>query len=124
MDEAVRLLGAAEADRERQGIALYPRQVSSYERIVAVAHVALGEAAFTAAWAEGRRLSSDGARAEAVRVMEAIRGVTEPGTPARVADHGLTPREVEVLRLVAEGRSDREVADALFVGPATVRTHL
>jgi DNA-binding CsgD family transcriptional regulator len=31
---------------------------------------------------------------------------------------------VEVLRLVAEGRSDREVAAALCVGPATVRTHL
>jgi DNA-binding CsgD family transcriptional regulator len=29
-----------------------------------------------------------------------------------------------VLRLVAEGHSDREIAAALFVGPATVRTHL
>jgi DNA-binding CsgD family transcriptional regulator len=40
------------------------------------------------------------------------------------AEHGLTRREVEVLRLVAEGRSDREVAAALFIGPGTVRTHL
>jgi DNA-binding CsgD family transcriptional regulator len=37
---------------------------------------------------------------------------------------GLTPREVEVLRLVADGRSDREIAEALFIGPTTVRTHL
>lgn len=37
---------------------------------------------------------------------------------------GLTPRETEVLRLVAEGRSNDEIAAGLFVSPATVKTHL
>ncbi|HUG17061.1 MAG TPA: helix-turn-helix transcriptional regulator [Thermomicrobiales bacterium] len=37
---------------------------------------------------------------------------------------GLTPREVEVLRLVAQGLTDTEVADALFVARRTVNSHL
>ena len=37
---------------------------------------------------------------------------------------GLTAREVEVLRLVAEGLTDRKVAERLFVSPRTVNTHL
>lgn len=41
--------------------------------------------------------------------------------PAPVA---LTPRETEVLRLVAEGLSNREIGERLFVGEATVKTHL
>ncbi|MBO0803789.1 MAG: response regulator transcription factor, partial [Nocardiopsaceae bacterium] len=42
------------------------------------------------------------------------------GTPA----DDLTPREAEVLRLIAEGRSNREIARALFVSEATVKTHV
>src|ERR1700742_422424 len=44
--------------------------------------------------------------------------VTEP-------DEGdLTPRESEVLRLIAGGKSNREIARALFVSEATVKTHV
>jgi len=37
---------------------------------------------------------------------------------------GLTPREEEVLRLVAEGRSNREIADALFISTKTASVHV
>jgi DNA-binding NarL/FixJ family response regulator len=40
------------------------------------------------------------------------------------AQEPLTPREVEVLRLVARGTSNRDTAAALFVSEATVKTHL
>jgi two-component system, NarL family, response regulator NreC len=35
----------------------------------------------------------------------------------------LTPREREVLQLIAEGKSNKEVAQALFVSPTTIETH-
>ncbi len=37
---------------------------------------------------------------------------------------GLTEREVDVLRLVARGQSDREISDALYISPRTVNAHM
>lgn len=42
-----------------------------------------------------------------------------PGVP-----EGLTPREVEVLRLLAQGLSNAQIAGQLVVSPLTVHTHL
>ena len=42
-----------------------------------------------------------------------------PGPCAELPD-GLTPRESEVLTLVADGRSNREIGAALFIGDRTV----
>jgi DNA-binding NarL/FixJ family response regulator len=44
--------------------------------------------------------------------------------PAEVTVDALTPREQEVLVLIAQGLSNREIADELFVGEATVKTHV
>jgi DNA-binding NarL/FixJ family response regulator len=38
--------------------------------------------------------------------------------------YGLTPREQDVLRLLARGKSDREIAAALYIGTRTVETHV
>jgi DNA-binding NarL/FixJ family response regulator len=43
-------------------------------------------------------------------------------TPPELAD--LSPRELEVLRLIADGRSNAEIAAALFLSEATVKTHV
>lgn len=43
---------------------------------------------------------------------------------ARAAHEELTPRETEVLRQLALGRSNKEIADALSVGDETVKTHV
>jgi DNA-binding NarL/FixJ family response regulator len=56
----------------------------------------------------------------------------EPATPAAeptpesqpVLPDELTPREVEVLKLIAAGLSNREIADKLFLSNATVKTHI
>jgi DNA-binding NarL/FixJ family response regulator len=50
---------------------------------------------------------------------------TAPGVePPTGGIAGLTPRELEVLRLVAAGRSNREIAAALFVSLPTVKVHV
>ncbi|HET9630745.1 MAG TPA: response regulator transcription factor [Terrabacter sp.] len=50
------------------------------------------------------------------------------GGPAPLAQHGsldaLTEREVEVLTLVARGMANHEIASALFITPATAKTHV
>jgi ATP/maltotriose-dependent transcriptional regulator MalT len=56
---AARLWGAAERLREALGTPLPPVDRADYERSVAAARISLGEKAFAAAWAEGRRMTLD-----------------------------------------------------------------
>jgi len=58
-ERAARLGGAAEALREALGAALHPVLHAGHERATRAMRDALGEAAFTAAWAEGRALPSE-----------------------------------------------------------------
>jgi DNA-binding NarL/FixJ family response regulator len=58
------------------------------------------------------------------RVIDAYVASSPAGPPADPMLADLTAREVEVLRLIAHGRSNREIAAALFVGEATAKTHV
>lgn len=44
--------------------------------------------------------------------------------PARMSVWRLTPREIEILRLIANGRRDREIADSLYLSHHTVANHV
>ena len=52
------------------------------------------------------------------------RALSRPDVPAPERLAGLTAREREVLRLIAVGRSNREIADELVVSPLTAKTHV
>lgn len=47
-----------------------------------------------------------------------------PARPDAAQDHRLSPRELEILRLLAEGRSQPEIAARLVISPKTVSTHI
>jgi LuxR family maltose regulon positive regulatory protein len=55
------------------------------------------------------------------RLVYVVRRSTERGGRAEGA---LSPRELEILRLMAEGRTAEEAADRLCVAPSTVRSHV
>jgi ATP/maltotriose-dependent transcriptional regulator MalT len=56
----------------------------------------------------------------------ARRARLQPDGPATAPSpsHGLTPRELEVLKLVTEGRSNRDIAEALFISAKTASVHV
>ncbi len=119
---AARLWGAAEALRYMVGSPLPPVFRADYERSVTAARTQLGEKAFTAAWAEGRAMTPE-------QALDAQGPVTptKPLSPRRALKQqfgGLTSRECEVARLVAQGKSNRAIADELVVGVSAVEAHI
>ena len=121
-ERAARLFGAAAALQE-EGTLLEPAYGAAREHWEAVAREALGDAAFTASWSAGRTLHLEEALAEAIMV-EAPASARRPALPVTAVRLGLTPREVEVLRLLAERRTDGEIAEALFISPKTAGYHV
>jgi predicted ATPase/DNA-binding CsgD family transcriptional regulator len=120
---AVRLWSAAEALRETRSMPLPPLYRADYERAVAAARTQLGEKTFAALWSEGRSLTPEQALATRGPATMSCPSAPSGKSPVTYPDR-LTAREVEVLRLVAQGLSDAQIADKLVISPGTVNTHL
>jgi DNA-binding CsgD family transcriptional regulator len=120
-----RLYGAVDAVLDATGANLPLTALPSFESSRAAVQAALGEARFAAAWATGYALPLLEILAETERAAISASPVASseragrPGTP-----FGLTARELEVLRLVASGCTNREIAAALFVTQRTAATHI
>jgi predicted ATPase/DNA-binding CsgD family transcriptional regulator len=117
-----RILAAADAWRSGSGMPLPPIDLPARDRAIQHARTALGPA-FFALWDTGRTLLLEQTIAEATapisfapRVVSVI-VETAPGA-------GLTARELEVVRLVAAGRSNQDIADELSIGYRTATTHV
>lgn len=119
---AARLLGAAAVVRAWLGRPAAVEERQLVAETEAIIRSIVGEEAFTAAFAVGQSLSLAAATEEGL-------GLTLPeplvvAVEAPAAPHGLTRRERDVLRLLAEGKSDREIADTLFLSYRTVTSYV
>jgi non-specific serine/threonine protein kinase len=112
-----KLRGAAAAQCDAAGYANRLDDSTPDEEILARMRAGLSEDEFAAAFAAGRTLSMEQAIAEVARLL----GETVDSPPAT---SGLTSREVEILRLLAEGRTDPEIAAELFISLRTVEWHV
>jgi predicted ATPase/class 3 adenylate cyclase/DNA-binding CsgD family transcriptional regulator len=116
--ECARLAGAAQALRDQMGYVLrWPHEEKFRIADFAAAVAALGEDGFKAAFDEGRALDADAAVAYAQRA----RGERKRPTAGWLS---LTPTEMDVVRLVAAGQTNKEVGAELLMGAETVKTHL
>jgi DNA-binding CsgD family transcriptional regulator len=124
---AAQLGGAAAQLRQRVGAPPPPAYSPLLERYQATARARLDAAGWAAAWVAGAALSPE--RAVALALAPAP-GPPDPGGASTAAaappahPGRLTAREVEVLRLVAEGLTDPQVAARLSLSPRTVNQHL
>jgi predicted ATPase/DNA-binding CsgD family transcriptional regulator len=123
--QAGRLLGASVVTYARQGLVpLFPED-GWMDRTERAVRQALGDDAFVELRHEGQSLSSEQAIAEASALLASVADGPERDQTSQVANpFNLTARELDVLRLLVEGKPDREIAEALFIGTRTIETHV
>ena len=120
-EAAALLLGTAWGIADRLGVRFLAHHVHA-ERVLAATRTHLNEETFDLAWTQGWSLPMDQAVVEARRVL-ALRPPARP-SPGSAPLRLLSPRELDVLRLLVAGHSDREIGAALQVSPRTVQTHV
>lgn len=118
--EAARLFAAVDAQIHTMGITLYPADQIEYERHVALVREQRSEVTVSTAWEQGSRMTLEQA------VANALEAPPEPAARRAVKERfsGLTPREREVAVLIAQGKSNREIAETMTVGVKTIETYV
>ncbi len=130
LEMAARLFGAANALFAATGYHMHPDDENDLQQSHVAVRSRIGKRAWAAALEEGRAMSLESAVASAVELMEAaLQAITE-ATSKKTAlrspkyPNALTHREVEVLRLVAEGLTDAGIAERLSLSTHTIHAHL
>lgn len=112
------------------GLLLASMQLVEYRLLVVDRSLALYGLLVAAAFAATGVILGLNARRHHVIVKEVpVEVVVQAPAPftidqTRIDALGITPRELEVLRLIADGLSTREMAERLFVSENTVKTHI
>jgi predicted ATPase/class 3 adenylate cyclase/DNA-binding CsgD family transcriptional regulator len=115
--EAIRLFAGVESARPELGLVRWSVDQAGFDADVARSRSALGDEAFEAAWSEGHGTPLD----ELVAYAQRARG--ERRRPS-IGWAGLTPTEERVVALVAEGLTNPEIGERLFIARGTVKAHL
>lgn len=119
--EAAMLLAAAAKLRTQTGLAIESTFEETFERRCAELRSALGDEGWTDAKAAGEALSLT----DAVALAEIwLNRATDEGVGSAPHPFGLSPRESEVLKLVASGLSNHQIAQRLFISLPTVKVHV
>jgi DNA-binding CsgD family transcriptional regulator len=123
---AVELASAAAALRTEIAVPVRPHWRADLEWTLATTRATLGEEAFAVAWEQGheRPLPDVIATAAEVRIVSPARVFRTVGVQEIDRPSGLSPRELDVLRLMVDGKTDREIADTLFISPRTASKHV
>ncbi|MGD9712663.1 MAG: LuxR C-terminal-related transcriptional regulator [Thermomicrobiales bacterium] len=123
---AARLFGAGAGLAESIGyVPAFPERAKQ-ERWWLAVQSTLGNQAAGTAYASGKQLSHQDIRNQLATLLEigSSPGTTPPGTQVIFDKRGLTARELEVLRLLAQRQSDLEIADQLFITRRTASKHV
>jgi predicted ATPase/DNA-binding CsgD family transcriptional regulator len=128
-EQAAILFGAAEALRDTIGTPLPPALRMIYERMMVTVRDKLGEEVFQVALAEGRTMTPEQALAVqgSVTFLQPLASGPTAAPSVRLppsSPAGLTAREVEVLRLLAQGLTSAQIAERLVIGVVTVNFHV
>ncbi len=115
------LLAMGETHHASLGVLHRPHVAAIDDRLRADARQRLGPSAFAAAWERGAATPLADAVSAAQDLFASVTQGTASSDPERL---GLTRREGEVLRLICQGKSDRDIADALFISRATASKHV
>jgi predicted ATPase/class 3 adenylate cyclase/DNA-binding CsgD family transcriptional regulator len=117
LQAAATLFGAAARIRNGSGVVRRVGRQAAYEADLRLLHERLADEQRHEAWDQGEALSM----ADAVALAQRGRG--QRGRPT-LGWESLTPTEAKVADLVAQGRTNPEIADQLLMGRATVKTHV
>jgi DNA-binding CsgD family transcriptional regulator len=120
--QAARLSGTAATFRESTSDTLFLEEDANLTTRFQQIRDVLGDADYTAAWEAGRSVPFDLAMTEAIALADAALA-SHRSVPAR-ALAGLSVREIDVLRLLADGQADKAIANALFISPRTASSHV
>jgi DNA-binding CsgD family transcriptional regulator len=115
-----RLLAAAETLGGQRVTSAWEATRLAYEAYVAQVRASLGEEAFEEEQARGRVLS----QAQAVAYAEEVAGQATAAERAREKLDALTPRERELVALIARAKSNGEIAEELVLSKRTVEKHI
>jgi non-specific serine/threonine protein kinase len=112
-----RLLGSAVHD-----VPMRSPEKEITDRSATIARRALGEDEYRREWDAGHRMQPGEVRVEILQLLSEHAPPTVDG--GSTMPHGLSMRELEVLRLIADGMTDRRIAETLSISPRTAEWHV